>query len=39
VEYELNNLDEISFGPETKVIYFSSGAFHSFLSKLKARRS
>ena len=38
VEYELSNLDEISFGPETKVIYFSSGAFHSFLSKLKSSR-
>ena len=38
VEYVLSNLDEISFGPETKVIYFSSGAFHSFLSKLKAGR-
>jgi len=38
VEYELSNLDEISFGPETKVIYFSSGAFHSFLSKLKPSR-
>ena len=36
VEYELSNLDEISFGPETKVIYFSSGAFYSFLSKLKS---
>ncbi len=38
VEYELSNLDEISFGPETKVIYFSSAAFHSFLSKLKSSR-
>ncbi len=37
-KYELSNLDEISFGPETKVIYFSSGAFHSFLSKLKSSR-
>lgn len=38
VEYVLSNLDEISFGPDTKVIYFSSGAFHSFISKLKAHR-
>jgi hypothetical protein len=36
VEYELSNLDEISFGPETKVIYFSSGAFYSFLSKVRS---
>lgn len=29
--------DEICFGPQTKVIYFSSHAFHRFLMKLAAK--
>jgi pSer/pThr/pTyr-binding forkhead associated (FHA) protein len=35
-EYQLAEADEISIGPETKVVYFSSKAFHSFLSELKS---
>ena len=34
-KYPLSDADEISVGPETKVIYFSSTAFHAFLSELK----
>jgi pSer/pThr/pTyr-binding forkhead associated (FHA) protein len=34
--YPLNDGDEISFGPETKVVYFSSKAFHEFLTHVKA---
>jgi pSer/pThr/pTyr-binding forkhead associated (FHA) protein len=34
--YPLSDGDEISFGPETKVVYFSSTAFHEFLMQLKA---
>jgi pSer/pThr/pTyr-binding forkhead associated (FHA) protein len=33
-EYQLTNIDEISFGPETKLVYFSAEVFHSFLEKL-----
>jgi len=33
--YHLREGDSISFGPETKVIYFSSKAFHNFLAGLK----
>jgi hypothetical protein len=35
-EYQLAEADEISIGPQTKVVYFSSKAFHSFLSELKS---
>ena len=35
-EYQLAEADEISIGPETKVVYFSSKAFHTFLSELKS---
>jgi hypothetical protein len=35
-EYSLNEADEISIGIETKVVYFSSEAFHTFLSELKS---
>jgi hypothetical protein len=34
--YPLRDGDEISFGPETKVVYFSSRTFHDFLKQLKA---
>ena len=33
--YPLRDGDEISFGPETKVVYFSSRTFHDFLRQLK----
>jgi hypothetical protein len=33
--YPLSDGDEISFGPETKVVYFSSSTFHEFLTQLK----
>jgi hypothetical protein len=36
IEYQLADGDEISFGPETKLIYFSPKAFHTFLSELKS---
>jgi hypothetical protein len=36
MEYQLADGDEISFGPETKLIYFSPKAFHAFLSELKS---
>lgn len=36
-EHQLTEADEISIGPETKVVYFSTKAFHTFLSELKAR--
>jgi hypothetical protein len=34
--YQLADGDEISFGPETKVVYFSPKAFQSLLSGLKS---
>ena len=34
--YTLTDGDEVSFGPETKVVYFSSGTFHEFLTQLKS---
>jgi hypothetical protein len=34
--YQLKDGDIIYFGPETKVVYFSSPAFHAFLGKLKS---
>ena len=34
--YQLAEGDEISFGPETKVIFFSPKFFHSLLSELKS---
>ncbi|MGB6929805.1 MAG: FHA domain-containing protein, partial [Syntrophobacteria bacterium] len=33
--YQLKDGDEISFGPETTVVYFSSRTFHEFLNQLK----
>jgi hypothetical protein len=33
--YQLKDGDEISFGPETTVVYFSSKTFHEFLNQLK----
>jgi hypothetical protein len=35
-EYQLADGDEIAFGPETKLIYFSPRSFHAFLSELKS---
>ena len=35
-EYHITNIDEISFGPETKVVYFSAELFHALLSKFKS---
>jgi hypothetical protein len=35
VTYDLADGDEISFGPQTKVIYLSSSTFHDFISSLK----
>jgi len=37
-KYQLTDADEISIGPETKVLFFASKAFHSFLSELKPSR-
>lgn len=34
-KYQLTDADEISIGPETKVLFFASKAFHAFLSELK----
>ena len=34
-KYQLADADEISIGPETKVLFFASEAFHTFLSDLK----
>ena len=34
--YQLADGDEISFGPETKVVYFSPKLFHNLLSGLKS---
>lgn len=34
-KYHLRDGDHISFGPETKVIFFSAKAFHNFLAGLK----
>jgi hypothetical protein len=34
-KYKLTDADEISIGPETKVLFFASKAFHTFLSELK----
>lgn len=34
--YALKDGDEISFGPETKVVYFSSKTFHEFLTQLRS---
>jgi hypothetical protein len=34
-KYQLTDADEISIGPETKVLFFASKAFHTFLSELK----
>ena len=34
-KHPLTDADEISIGPETKVVYFSSTAFHTFLSELQ----
>ena len=34
--YPLRDGDEISFGPETKVVYFSTRTFHEFLAQLKS---
>ncbi len=35
-KYQLADGDEISFGPETTVVYFSAKTFHDFLSNLKS---
>jgi hypothetical protein len=34
--YPLKDGDEISFGPETKVVYFSAITFHDFLAQMKS---
>lgn len=34
--YALTDGDEISFGPETKVVYLSAKTFHEFLSQMKS---
>ena len=33
--YQLTDGDEISFGPETKVVYFSAKTFHDFLNQMR----
>jgi pSer/pThr/pTyr-binding forkhead associated (FHA) protein len=38
-KHQLTSNDEISFGPEIKFYYFSSEAFHSFLSKLQSSQT
>jgi hypothetical protein len=38
-KYQLTDADEISIGPETKVLFFGSKAFHVFLSELKPSNS
>jgi hypothetical protein len=35
-EYQLSEADEISIGPEINVVYFSSKAFHTFLTELRS---
>ena len=35
-KYQLTDADEISIGPETRVLFFASKAFHTFLSELKS---
>ncbi len=35
VTYGLSDGDEISFGPQTKVIYLSTGTFYDFIASLK----
>lgn len=35
VTYNLSDGDEISFGPQTKVIYLSTGTFYDFVASLK----
>jgi len=35
VTYDLADGDEVSFGPQTKVIYLSSGTFYDFIVSLK----
>jgi pSer/pThr/pTyr-binding forkhead associated (FHA) protein len=35
VTYDLADGDEISFGPQTKVIYLSTGTFYDFVASLK----
>jgi hypothetical protein len=35
VTYNLSDGDEISFGPQTKVIYLSTGTFYDFILSLK----
>ncbi len=37
-KYHLADTDEISIGPETKVVYFSPQAFHTFLAELKSSK-
>jgi hypothetical protein len=38
-KYQLVERDEISFGPQTKAVYFSSTAFYAFLGGLKGLAS
>ena len=37
--YKVVDCDEICFGPQTKIIYFSSIAFANFINQLRATRS
>jgi pSer/pThr/pTyr-binding forkhead associated (FHA) protein len=36
---QLTDRDEISIGPQTKMVYFSSTAFHKFLKEMKTAYS
>ena len=35
-DYPLADGDEISFGPETKVVYLSAKTFHEFLTQVES---
>ncbi|MGD8996102.1 MAG: FHA domain-containing protein, partial [Syntrophobacterales bacterium] len=37
--YKLIDCDEIFFGPQTKIVYFSSIAFADFINQLRATQS
>ena len=37
--YKVADCDEICFGPQTKIVYFSSIAFANFINQLRATRS
>lgn len=37
--YKVNDCDEICFGPQTKIVYFSSIAFANFINQLRTTQS